>query len=144
MERSWKRWLVIACMATVAVPALAQSENDELVVNGNDWLSVSMAERKAFLVGVANMIMAEGAHAKRNNQATPAVSAGIIKATQTMKIGDMEAQITRWYEANATKLATPVMAVVWQDVVKAKRCARRRRTRGRDRRWWRRCWRWCW
>lgn len=71
IKRSWKQWRVIACMATVAVPALAQSKDDELVVNGKDWLSASMAERKAFLVGVAAMIMAEGAYAKRNNQATP-------------------------------------------------------------------------
>jgi hypothetical protein len=121
MKRSWKQWLVIACMAGVAAPALAQSKNDELVVNGNDWMSASVAERKAFLVGVANMIMAEGAYAKRNNQATPPVSAQIINATQTAKIGDIEAQITRWYEANGAKRSTPVMAVVWQDIVKAKR-----------------------
>lgn len=43
MKRSWKQWLVIACMATVAVPALAQSNDDELVFNGNDWLSASTA-----------------------------------------------------------------------------------------------------
>jgi hypothetical protein len=103
------------------VPASAQSKNDELVVNGNDWMSSSVAERKAFLVGVANMIMAEGAYAKKNNQATPPVSAQIINATQTAKIGDIEARITRWYEANPSKVATPVMAVVWQDIVQAKR-----------------------
>ena len=121
MKRSWKHWLVIACMATVAVPALAQSKNDGLVVTGNDWMSSSVAERKAFLVGVANMIMAEGAYAKKNNQATPPVSAQIINATQTAKIGDIEAQITRWYESNPGKATTPVMVVVWQHIVKGKR-----------------------
>jgi hypothetical protein len=121
MMRSWKKWLVIACMACVAAPALAQSKNDGLVVNGNDWMSSSSAERKAFLVGVANMIMAEGAYAKKNNQATPPVSAQIINATQTAKIGDIEAQITRWYERNPGRASTPVMVVVWQDIVKAKR-----------------------
>jgi len=121
MKRSWKQWLVIACMATVAVPALAQSKNDGLVVTGNDWMSSSVAERKAFLVGVANMIMAEGAYAKKNNQATPPVSAQIINATQTAKIGDIEAQITRWYESNPGKATTPVMVVVWQHIVKGKR-----------------------
>ena len=119
--RSWKQWLVIACMASVAVPVLAQSKNDALVVNGNDWMSSSVRERQAFLVGVANMIMAEGAYAKKNNQATPPVSAQIINATQTAKIGDIEARITRWYEANPSKVTMPVMAVVWQDIVKAKR-----------------------
>jgi len=118
---SWKKWLVIACMACVAAPALAQSKNDGLVVTGNDWMSSSAAERKAFLVGVANMIMVEGAYAKKNNQATPPVSAQIINATQAVKLGDIEARITRWYEANPSKVATPVMAVVWQDIVKGKR-----------------------
>jgi hypothetical protein len=121
MKRSWKQWLVIACMATVAVPALAQSRNDALVVTGTDWMASSSAERKAFLVGVANMIMAEGAYAKKNGQATPPVSAQIINATQTSKIGDIEARITRWYETNPGKGSTPVMAVVWQDIVKGKR-----------------------
>jgi hypothetical protein len=121
MKRAWKQWLVIACMATVAAPAFAQSKNDELVVNGTDWLSSSVRERQAFLVGVANMIMAEGAYAKKNNQPTPPVSAQIIDATQAAKIGDIEARITRWYEANPSKVTTPVMAVVWQDIVKAKR-----------------------
>jgi hypothetical protein len=121
MMRSWKQWLVIACISTVAAPAWAQSKNDELVVNGTDWMSSSVRERQAFLVGVANMIMAEGAYAKKNNQATPPVSAQIINATQTAKIGDIEARITRWYEANPSKVATPVMAVVWQDIVQAKR-----------------------
>lgn len=121
MKRSWKQWLAIACVATVAMPALAQSKNDELVVTGNDWMNSSVAERKAFLAGVANMIMAEGAYAKRNNQATPPVSAQIINATQTAKIGDIEARITRWYERNPGKASTPVMVVVWQDIVKGTR-----------------------
>jgi hypothetical protein len=121
MQRSWKQWLAIACVATAALPAFGQSKNDELVVNGKDWINASVAERKAFLVGVANMIMAEGAYAKRNNQATPPVSAQIINATQTAKIGDIEARITRWYEANPSKATTPVMVVVWQDIVKGTR-----------------------
>jgi hypothetical protein len=121
MNRTWKQWLAIACLATVALPAVAQSKNDELVVNGKDWMSSSVAERKVFLVGVANMIMAEGAYAKKNVQPMPAVGAQFIAATQAMKIGDIEARITRWYETNPDKAGTPVMAVVWQDIVKGKR-----------------------
>ena len=39
MKRSWKQWLAVACVAALAMPALAQSKNDELVITGKDWLS---------------------------------------------------------------------------------------------------------
>jgi hypothetical protein len=49
-----------------------------------------------------------------------AVGDRITKAADTMKIGDIEARITRWYEANPAKRSTPVMGVVWQDIVNPK------------------------
>jgi hypothetical protein len=108
-------------MATVAVPALAQSKNDVLVVTGTDWMASSSAERKAFLVGAGNMIVAENAYAKRRNVAAAPVSAEITRAVDKMTLADIEARITRWYEANPGRGSTPVMAVVWQDIVKGKR-----------------------
>lgn len=35
-QPSWTQWVVIACMATAAVPALAQPKADGLVVTGID------------------------------------------------------------------------------------------------------------
>lgn len=119
--RSLKQCLAIVCVAAATMPAVAQTKNDALVVTGTDWMASSSAERKAFLVGVANMIMAEGAYAKKNNQAMPPVGAQITSATQTARLGEVEARITRWYETNPGKGSTPVMAVVWQDIVKGKR-----------------------
>ena len=118
MKRSWKQWLAVACLAAVALPALAQSKNDELVITGKDWLSASMAERKAFLVGVANLIMAEGAHARKQNRSAPPVSAGITKAAEPYRISEVEARVTRWYEANPGRVSRPVMAVLYQDLAK--------------------------
>lgn len=119
MTSNWKRWAGIACLMMAASSALAQKANS-LVVDGTDWMSASVTERRAFLIGAANMIIAEGAYAKRRNVAVPPVGARITKAADTMKIGDVESRITRWYEANPAKLATPVMGVVWQDIVKPK------------------------
>ena len=91
------------------------------MVDGNDWTSATPVERRAFLIGAANVIIAENAYAKKRNVAPAPVSDRLTKATDKMKLADIEARITRWYEANSSKLATPVMAVVWQDIVKAKR-----------------------
>ncbi len=117
LTRSWKHWLVAACMAASILPTVAQKK-DTLVVDGNDWLSPSMVERRAFLVGAANMIIAEAAYAKRRDAAPPPVGERISQAAERLKIGDIEARVTRWYEANPGKLAMPVMGVVWQDIAK--------------------------
>jgi len=125
MPYSWKHWLATACIAAAATPTLAQQSNvlrpeatNPLVVTGNDWMNSAAPERIAFLKGVATMIMAEGAYAKNTNQKIPPVSEGIIKATETVKPGEFEARITNWYEANPSKLSTPVMTVVWRNIVK--------------------------
>jgi hypothetical protein len=119
MTSFWKRWAGMACLLMATSTAFAQKANS-LVVDGTDWMSASVTERRAFLIGAANMIMAEGAYAKRRNVSAPPVGERITKAADSMKIGEIEARITRWYETNAGKLSTPVMGVVWQDIVKAK------------------------
>jgi hypothetical protein len=117
--RQWKQLLAGAAMAVLLVPgaALAQKAST-LVVDGDDWMSATADERRAFLVGAANLIIAENAYAKRRNVAPAPVSDSLTKATQNLKISDIEARITRWYEANPGRRATPVMGVVWQDLVK--------------------------
>ena len=117
--KQWKQILAGAALAALLVPAtaLAQKANT-LVVDGSDWMSATQVERRAFLVGAANVIIAENAYAKKRNTAPAPVSDRLTKATDKMKLADIEARITRWYEANPGRLAMPVMGVVWQDIVK--------------------------
>jgi hypothetical protein len=116
-----KQWRTMLAGATLALllapPAAVAQRSDTLVVDGKDWVSATQVERRAFLVGAANMIIAENAYAKKRNVAPAPVSDRLTKATDKMRIADIEARITRWYEANPGKLATPVMGVVWQDIV---------------------------
>jgi hypothetical protein len=115
---NWKAMVAGAAFAALLVPPAAVAQrSDTLVVDGKDWMSATQVERRAFLVGAANLVIAENAYAKRRNVAPAPVSDRLTKATQNLKIADIEARITRWYEANPGKLATPVMGVVWQDIV---------------------------
>jgi|APLow6443716910_1056828.scaffolds.fasta_scaffold252672_2 hypothetical protein len=116
--KQWRTMLAGAALALLlAPPAAVAQRSDTLVVDGKDWVSATQVERRAFLVGAANMIIAENAYAKKRNVAPAPVSDRLTKATDKMRIADIEARITRWYEANPGKLATPVMGVVWQDIV---------------------------
>jgi hypothetical protein len=120
MKHTLKKGCAIALLAVVSLPVLAADLNP-FVVDGNEWMQSSAEERNAFLKGVANMIMAEGAYAKHTKNAMPPVSAQILKATESVKPAEFNARITRWYGANPGKLSTPVMVVVWRDIVKQQR-----------------------
>ncbi|CAG9179542.1 hypothetical protein CURE108131_13780 [Cupriavidus respiraculi] len=117
MTTTWKRGLLAAGMVCCAWSAAAQ-QRPSIVVDGDDWLKASVTERKAFLVGAGNMILAENAYAKRNNTAPPPAGVRIAAAAQNMTIADIEARVTKWYEANPGMRSTPAMAVIWQDLVK--------------------------
>lgn len=115
-----KGWIVLACIALATGQAMAQ-ERKSIVADGKQWMSASASERRAFLIGVGNMIAAEMAYAKKTGRETQTASALITKGVGDLKLPDIEARITRWYEANPGRLAMPVLGVVWQDLVKQKR-----------------------
>jgi Na+-transporting NADH:ubiquinone oxidoreductase subunit NqrB len=118
MSNGWKKWLVGACIAAAAAQVIAR---ESIVVDGSHWMNASAAERRAFLIGVGNMIVAETAYAKKNGRDGQTAGALITKAVADMKLPQIEARITRWYETNPGKLSMPVMGVVWNDMVKQKR-----------------------
>ena len=113
------RWFVAACLAVSITPALAQRAGT-LVVNGDDWLSATVIERRAFLVGAANMIIAEEAYAKRRSLAPAPVGAQVTKGVGKLSMPEIEARITRFYEGSPGRRSTPVMGVLWQEFVRAR------------------------
>ena len=113
--------LIAVLVATTGVraqssPQVLESKASSIVVDGSDWMSATDHERRAFLLGIANLMAAEGAYAKRHNADMPFVSDQIVKAVSKLKFPDIEAIITRWYKANPGKLSMPVMGVIWQDI----------------------------
>jgi hypothetical protein len=124
--RSGWRAAACGCVATLVVIAAsgtaqpAQAEEDaaghRIVVLGSDWMASTSLQRQAFLVGVANMIVAESAYAKRHGRETPPASGLITEAFSGMKLDEIEARITSWYDANPDRLSMPVMGVVWKGI----------------------------
>ena len=122
--RAW--WIVsvlIALAPGLAPEARAQASRPpagqaSILVDGTDWMDASSQERRAFLMGVGNMIVAETAYAKHQQLATPPASDRIVAAVKEMKLGEIEDRITGWYEANPSKRSFPVMGVIWQHIVK--------------------------
>lgn len=116
---NWKHCLAAACLALISLSASAQRA-DTLVVDGDDWMSATSSERRAFLVGAANMIIAEDAYAKRRKLAPAPAGAQITKGVGNLKLTEIEARITRFYETNPGQRTAPVLGVIWREFVKGK------------------------
>jgi len=110
--------LVIAWVCAAATSASAQQADRPIVIDGEDWMKASQRERHVFLVGVANLIVAETAYAKRAGGNVPPVSEGITKGISNLRLAEVEARITRWYEANPGEKKTPVMGVLWHEIAR--------------------------
>ena len=105
----------LAVAAGLAAPAGAEFRQ----VDGNLWNASSMAEKRAYMVGVANVVSVNRAlQAKRgavdasvpNNRIYTAIDAGTLDAAI--------AKIDKWYADNPSRLNTPVLGVVWMGLVK--------------------------
>ncbi len=107
-------------VAVIGAPleAVAQKAPKTPIVDGKLWMGSSTLERRAFLIGAGNMIALEMAYAKKAGTAEPPAGTQARKAVETMTLEDIEERITRWYEANPGRLDTPVMGVIWNDMVK--------------------------
>lgn len=120
--------MLLACLAFVAIAAGAATQsyaqNAPGIVDGKHWLASSMETRKAFLLGAGNMIALEAAYSKKRGTQAPPVGMMAVKAVDGMTLDQLADRITRWYERNPTRQATPVMAVVWLDIVSPRTAAR--------------------
>lgn len=115
--------LVLAgAMALAGAGALAQTQpvaKASVVVDGHQWLQASESERRAFLAGVMNMVMAEAGYAQRLQLAPPAL--GKRLAASELRFSEIENHITHWYEARPEHKGRPVMQVLFRDVVRSAR-----------------------
>ncbi|KOF52297.1 MULTISPECIES: hypothetical protein [unclassified Achromobacter] len=108
----------IAVLAVAAATAASAQNTSAIVVDGNKWLSADYTERRAFLVGVANMIIAEDAYARREKLSPPPAGTRITAAVKDLNLYQIDARITQWYQAHPDRRGMPVMGVIWQDIVK--------------------------
>ena len=89
-----------------------------VVVDGDMWMQSRPDERKAFLVGVGNMLALETAYAQKHNTPPAEPGAMAARALEHVSLDQMSDRITRWYAANPTRRSVPVVGVIWMDMVR--------------------------
>jgi len=103
----------VTCMALAMAAAPVRAAEVQMIT-GEQWTQSSEAVKKAYLVGLANMIQVQTAY-QGANPPTDAQSfiPRLAKGMQGQTLDGVRENLDRWYAANPTRLKRPVLDIIW-------------------------------
>ena len=115
MKLQLRAAVAVTCMAVAMAMAAAPVRAAEVqMITGEQWTQSSEAVKKAYLIGLANMIQVQTAY-QGANPPTDAQSfiPRLAKGMQGQTLDGVRENLDRWYAANPTKLKRPVLDIIW-------------------------------
>jgi len=115
MKLQLRTAVAVTCMALAMAMAAAPVRAAEVqMITGEQWTQSSEAVKKAYLIGLANMIQVQTAY-QGANPPTDAQSfiPRLAKGMQGQTLDGVRENLDRWYAANPTKLKRPVLDIIW-------------------------------
>ena len=102
----------------LAVLSSGVRADDIPLVTGEHWTKSSDEQKKAYLIGMANLAHVELAY----GGTTPAADAQSIiprmaKGLKGQTLDSVRDGLTRWYAANPQRLQRPVVETIWFEMV---------------------------
>ena len=110
--------LVASLFATISLGVSHLAQAELRVVDGNLWASSSLAEKRAYLIGVANTVAVNRAIQVKHGKLDPqSANSRIDAALDAGTIDRAVDKIDAWYAANPSRKDAPVLGVVWMSMV---------------------------
>lgn len=113
MKLQLRTAVAVTCMALAMAAAPVRAAEVQMIT-GEQWTQSSEAVKKAYLIGLANMIQVQTAY-QGANPPTDAQSfiPRLAKGMQGQTLDGVRENLDRWYAANPTKLKRPVLDIIW-------------------------------
>jgi hypothetical protein len=87
------------------------------IVTGEQWTTSSAEAKKAYLVGVANVLEIERAYAGNMSASSNDIAPRFAKGMQGQTLDSVQKGLDNWYAANPTKIQHPVIETLWFEMV---------------------------
>ncbi|MBO9331812.1 hypothetical protein C1I89_01820 [Achromobacter pulmonis] len=108
--------LALALLAP-ATGAAAASEGAP-ILTGQQWSQSDPNLKKAYLLGMANLLQVEQAYQRRH---APTDAQSLVprfaKGLQTQTLDSVRESLDNWYAANPTRMDRPVVETLWFEIV---------------------------
>ena len=117
IKSEWRAALLAACVVLSAAAGSARAQ-EVPVVNGELWTKSTEQVKKAYLVGVANVLQVETAYQAANKPSdTQSLVPRAAKGLQGQTLDSVREGLDRWYAANPDKLQRTVLETLWFEMV---------------------------
>ena len=117
MKSELRATLLAACVMLAVVSGSARAQ-EVPVVTGDHWTQSTDQVKKAYLMGIANVIQVEAAFEGTN---PPSDGQSLVpRLTRGMKgqtLDSVREGLDKWYAANPGKLQRPVIETIWFEFV---------------------------
>jgi hypothetical protein len=115
--RPWRALVALAFLA-LSVASFGARAQEVAIVTGEHWTKSGNDLKKAYLLGIANLVQVElaylgNAQVPDAQSFTPRLARGLRGET----IDSVRDKIDAWYAANPTRMSRPVIDVVWGEIV---------------------------
>jgi len=109
--------VVLACLSLMAATSPARGDEVPLVT-GEHWTKSSDQVKKAYLIGIANVLQIESAYQASSppsdaQSLVPIAAVGLKGQT----LDSVRTAVDTYYAAHPEDLGRPVFEVIWRDVV---------------------------
>ena len=106
-----------ACLALAIVSGGARADEVPLIT-GEHWTKSSEEQKKAYLIGIANVVQVELAYA--GSAAPPDTQSVLPRMAKGLKghtLDSVREGLNRWYAANPQRVQRPVVETIWFEMV---------------------------
>ena len=112
------RATLFAACVTWALAAGSAHAQEIPVVTGDQWSKSTEEVKKAYLVGIANLLQVETAYQGASPPpAAQSLMQRAAKGLQGQTLDSVQKKLDGWYAANPTKLQRPVIETIWFEIV---------------------------
>lgn len=113
-ESKFRRLMLAACTVIAFACAGHAFAAETPLVTGEQWTKSSEDVKKAYLIGIVNLVQVETAYSG-NTPPSEAQSfvPRLVKGMQGQTLDSVREGLNRWYEANPGKLRRPVIETIW-------------------------------
>ena len=115
-KKHWRGVVLAAC--ALLLLAGAANADEVAIVTGEHWMKSSDDVKKAYLIGIANVLQIEHAY-EGTNPPTDAQSLvpRLARGLKGHTLDSVREQLNRWYAAHPDQMQRPVLGTIWFEIV---------------------------
>ena len=119
MTKIWQLRAVLFLVCAILIVGWGNARADDIpIVTGEHWTKSSDDAKKAYLIGIANLLQIETAYFG-SNPPTDAQSfvPRMVRGLRGQTLDGVRQALDRWYAANPGRLQRPVLETIWFELV---------------------------